>query len=78
MHGRGSVLRRVWHGTSVGLVALMVVGLLAVPVTQVAAASDYYADTGHYLYGQFRDYWNGNGGLLQYVFPITKDIYQQS
>jgi polysaccharide biosynthesis protein PslG len=78
MHGRGSVLRRVWHGTSVGLVTLMVVGLLAVPVTQVAAASDYYGDTGHYLYGQFRDYWNGNGGLLQYGFPITKVFDQQS
>ena len=56
----------------------MFVGLLAVPVTQVAAASDYYGDTGHYLYGQFRDYWNGNGGLLQYGFPITKVFDQQS
>ena len=71
-------MRRVWHGTSVSLVALMFVGLLAAPVTQVAAASDYYGDTGHYLYGQFRDYWNGNGGLLQYGFPITKVFDQKS
>jgi polysaccharide biosynthesis protein PslG len=56
----------------------MFVGLLAVPVTQVAAAADYYGDTGHYLYGQFRDYWNGNGGLLQFGFPITKVFDQQS
>jgi len=64
---------------SVGMVALVLFGLLAaVPTTSVSAASDYYADTGHYLYGQFRDYWNGNGGLLQYGFPITKVFDQQS
>ncbi len=56
----------------------MLVGLLAVPAAQVAAASDYYQDTGHYLYGQFRDYWNGNGGLLQFGFPITKVFDQKS
>ncbi len=64
---------------SVGMVALVLFGLLAaMPTASVSAASDYYADTGHYLYGQFRDYWNGNGGLLQYGFPITKVFDQQS
>ncbi len=64
---------------SVGMVALVLFGLLAVaPAAPVSAASDYYADTGHYLYGQFRDYWNGNGGLLQFGFPITKVFDQQS
>jgi hypothetical protein len=55
----------------------MLAGLL-VPALPTAAASDYYADTGHYLYGQFRDYWNGNGGLLQFGFPITKVFDQKS
>src|SRR5689334_13556881 len=57
---------------------LMLVGLLAVPAAPVAAAADYYADTGHYLYGQFRDYWNGNGGLLRFGFPISKVFDQKS
>jgi len=61
------------------MVAFVLIGLFAVvPATPVSASSDYYADTGHYLYGQFRDYWNGNGGLLQYGFPITKVFDQQS
>src|SRR3954453_584081 len=63
---------------SAGIAALMVLGLLVVPAVQVSAASDYYTETGHYLYGQFRDYWNGNGGLLQFGFPITKVFDQQS
>jgi len=61
------------------MATLMVLGLLVLPVAQVAAApADYYPDTGHYLYGQFRDYWNGNGGLLRFGFPITKVFDQQS
>jgi len=61
------------------MVAFVLFSLLAVaPAAPVSASSDYYTDTGHYLYGQFRDYWNGNGGLLQYGFPITKVFDQQS
>ncbi len=55
-----------------GLVAVVLASMLLVPALPVAAGQDYYADTGHYLYGQFRDYWNGNGGLLRFGYPITK------
>jgi polysaccharide biosynthesis protein PslG len=72
VYGQGDSVRRLGQWTGAGIVMLMLVGLLAVPAAPVAAASDYYADTGHYLYGQFRDYWNGNGGLLRFGFPITK------
>ena len=72
-------MRRLNRWLSSTLVSLMLVGLLlaggAVPVS---AGQDYYQDTGHYLYGQFRDYWNANGGLLQFGFPISKVFNQKS
>ncbi len=49
----------------------MMLSLIA-PALPVSAAQDYYQETGHYLYGQFRDYWNNNGGLSQYGYPVTK------
>src|SRR5260370_8361389 len=63
---------------SAALVFMMLFSLFVSPAVSVSAASDYYADTGHYLYGQFRDYWNGNGGLLRFGFPISKVFNQKS
>ncbi len=62
--------RRVLH--PVGVALLLMGYLLGGPLAQVSAAQDYYGDTGHYLFGQFRDYWNGNGGIDRFGYPITK------
>ncbi len=56
----------------------MIAAMFAGPVTQVRAAQDYYPATGHYLFGQFLDYWNGNGGILRFGQPVTKVLNAQS
>ncbi len=71
-------VRRLTRVTSAGVVLMMLFSMLASSGTSVSAASDYYADTGHYLYGQFRDYWNGNGGLFRFGYPISKVFNQKS
>jgi len=64
--------------TSAGLVLMLLFSMLATSGTAASTGSDYYADTGHYLYSQFRDYWNGNGGLFRFGYPISKVFDQKS
>jgi hypothetical protein len=49
------------------------------PAPSVAAQSDlrYFAETGHYLRGAFRAYWERNGGVAIFGFPITEE-YRRS
>jgi polysaccharide biosynthesis protein PslG len=40
----------------------------------------YFSETGHYLAGVFRDYWDANGGLVTFGYPLSEpfqeaDIY---
>jgi len=37
----------------------------------------YYPETGHYLSQGFRDYWEANGGLPVFGYPLTEEYYQQ-
>lgn len=39
---------------------------------------DYFADTGHTLRGNFRQYWIANGGLAVFGFPITEEFQEIS
>ncbi len=71
-------MRHLNRMASGGVALLMLVSMLASSGVSVSAASDYYPDTGHYLYGQFRDYWNGNGGLFRFGYPISKVFNQKS
>ncbi|MHB8644967.1 MAG: cellulase family glycosylhydrolase [Thermomicrobiales bacterium] len=71
-------MRRLTRLTGPGMVLMLLLSMLVAGGSTVSAASDYYPDTGHYLYGQFRDYWNGNGGLFRFGFPITKVFNQKS
>jgi hypothetical protein len=66
------------RGIRIAILALLLGGLCVAPAGSVSAASQYFPDTGHYLYAQFNDYWNGNGGLTQFGFPITKVFDQKS
>jgi len=36
----------------------------------------YYAQTGHSLGGSFRQYWNSNGGLTIFGYPISEEIQE--
>ncbi len=46
------------------------------PAARLSGAT-YYAETGHNLRAGFREYWNKNGGLAQFGFPITEEITEQ-
>ncbi len=46
------------------------------PAARLAGAT-YYAETGHNLRAGFREYWNKNGGLTTFGYPITEEIQEQ-
>jgi hypothetical protein len=65
--------RRAVHGLLTGLLALvLIVGVLASPV-HAATEPLYYATTGHYVQGIFRDFWDKNNGMANFGYPITDE-----
>jgi hypothetical protein len=38
----------------------------------------FFPQTGHTLGGRFRDYWNNNGGLAQFGYPISEEFTEIS
>jgi murein DD-endopeptidase MepM/ murein hydrolase activator NlpD len=38
----------------------------------------YFAQTGHYLSGKFRQYWESTGGLAQYGYPLTREFTERN
>jgi hypothetical protein len=38
------------------------------------AAVNYYPETGHTMRGAFKNYWEQNGGLFIYGFPISEEF----
>jgi hypothetical protein len=60
----------MWRLIAVG--ALVLGGLSATPAR---AATDvlYVSATGHYLRGVFRDFWDKNGGLPNFGYPLTEE-----
>lgn len=55
-------------------------GLLAVPAVSADASEDYgpdrvyFEETGHYLGGEFLDFWREYGGIQTFGYPITPEI----
>jgi plastocyanin len=43
------------------------------PVAQQPGAA-YFAETGHNLSGRFLEYWQGNGGLAVFGFPLSEEF----
>ena len=53
-------------------VLLSLVALFLVPILPAHAQDERcFAETGHCISGRFRTYWEENGGLLVFGFPIT-------
>jgi hypothetical protein len=65
----------VWRLLIAGLLALG--GLIAVP-SGAATEVIYVSATGHYMRGVFRDYWDRNGGLANFGYPITDEYIDQA
>jgi hypothetical protein len=61
-----------WLGRPI-IVAALLIGALAARPAQAATAPIYYSQTGHYVSGVFRDFWDKNGGLSNFGYPITEE-----
>ncbi len=50
------------------------------PATRVEPlpGATYFPETGHNLYGAFRDYWNASGGLPVFGFPLTEEFQERN
>jgi|HigsolmetaAR202D_1030399.scaffolds.fasta_scaffold13111_3 hypothetical protein len=59
------------------LIVAFVLLFSLVPVTPSHAATGiiYYKETGHYVRGVFRDFWDKNGGLANFGYPITEEYF---
>ncbi len=69
-----------WRIPCLVMVLLITASLgIVVPVSSVTAQGDlrYFAETGHYLRGAFRAYWERNSGGAIFGFPITEE-YRRS
>lgn len=61
-------MKKVW------LVTVFFLGLVlrqAAPVTQAAETSQFFPETGFTVSGKFLEYWQANGGLPVFGYPIT-------
>src|SRR4051812_41640774 len=61
-------------------IALLVIGLLAAALTPAPAAArqpSCFPETGQCVDGRFLQYWNGNGGLPVFGFPISEQRPEQ-
>jgi hypothetical protein len=55
------------------IVGALLLGILAQAPANAATGVLYYKETGHYVRGVFRDFWDKNGGLANFGFPITEE-----
>ncbi|HWQ12487.1 MAG TPA: hypothetical protein VNL77_06800 [Roseiflexaceae bacterium] len=72
----GGARGTVWRWCAALL--LFVLALSAPPAAPASAQSDlrYFPETGHYLRGAFRQFWERNGGLALFGFPITEEYFR--
>jgi hypothetical protein len=58
------------------LLVLLVVWSL--PAASAQTSVRYFPQTGHYLRGAFRSFWERNGGVPIFGYPITEEYYRSS
>ncbi|MBN9390537.1 MAG: cellulase family glycosylhydrolase [Chloroflexi bacterium] len=66
-----------WLITALILSALFL-GALGPQQARAASNLNYYPQTGHYLSGNFKTYWEQNGGLEQFGYPLTEVFVETS
>ena len=57
-------------------VAILDKGFIVFDLSTAPVTSDrlYFLETGHTLRGGFRDFWEANGGLPQFGYPLTEEL----
>ncbi len=71
-HLRWRVLR--WRA----VLALILLFVWAIPSASAQNSPRYFAPTGHYLRGAFRSFWERNGGLPIFGYPLTEEYIRRS
>src|SRR5262249_49767662 len=71
-HVRPSANR--WTATLI----LILLTAAALPAASAQSNARYFGETGHYLRGAFRSFWERNGGLQTFGFPITEEYIRRS
>jgi hypothetical protein len=69
-----SQLRGRWAGVLVLLAVMLLTAMPAAP-TQ-AQGKIYFPQTGHFLGGAFRSFWERNGGVEIFGFPVSEEFVQ--
>lgn len=72
--------RHLPRGRIVGLIVLLTLLLPSLSAPQPTRAADpiYFPETGHYLGGAFRDFWERNGGLYVFGYPISEEYFAEN
>jgi len=60
------------------LAVLLMLGALPPAAGQAQAGKVYFPQTGHYLGGAFRSFWEGRGGLAIFGYPVSEEFLQKS
>lgn len=60
------------------LVAGILAGGMSQGVTHAQTPTVYFPETGHYLGGAFRSFWDRHGGLDVFGFPVTEEYVRNS
>lgn len=55
------------------VLALVLFAMLLIPAVSAQNQLRYFRETGHYLRGAFRSYWERNGALAIFGYPITEE-----
>ncbi len=69
-----SSLFRGWVWRVLAVVALVLGGASAAPA-RAATAVTYVSASGHYMRGVFRDFWDKNGGIANFGYPLTEEYF---
>ncbi|MBX0327301.1 hypothetical protein K2Z83_06365 [Oscillochloris sp. ZM17-4] len=67
-----------WTGALSLLALLLLLGALPPVASQAQAAKSYFPQTGHYVGGAFKDYWESRGGLAIFGYPVSEEFIQKS
>ena len=65
-----------WSKWSTALTFWVVPTVQAMPSTN--AAYRYFTETGHNMGYSFRKYWESNGGLMQFGYPLTEEYLEKN
>jgi hypothetical protein len=71
--------RRMRH-LSLWCALLLLTALLGsfTPTASAQTEARYFGETGHYIRGAFRSFWERNGGLERFGFPLTEEYVRRS